>query len=310
MIHHLAQLTTTFISDAVFRKLYKVIYKYSHSRSYRHNRNYWPYYQIERSSEGYLSKIRFKSRLVIDNTQLEYGSNQKCMLVATGPSIRNLQNALFQRPDIDYIGVNGAISLDSVDFKHYVIIDYNFTTKRFDLIERVLKSQCNLFTTSRCLDFILRRISPSEIRCQIKIIELIREGEIERFFGPKISVDLSKDHFYEDQSYGFSMHIFDAAFDYFTVSYVALQVAYSLRYRTIYIAGLDMNNFSQPRFYEKTENKQSTMLDHYSSVIFPAFDVAAKVFREKNIKVYNLSPESAVESFEKLSPRPNCLSDI
>lgn len=310
MMRRLVQSTTIFLSDVVLRSIYKIAYKYSHPRSHRHNRRYWPHYQVERNPQGELSTIRFKNRLVVDNTRLECGSSNKCMLIATGPSVRKLEKAMFQHPDIDYVGVNGSISLDGVDFRYYVIIDYNFTRKRFDLVQKVLKTQCTLFTVPRCLDFILRKVPPSEIRCHVKVIELIYEGEIERFFGARVQVDDTRDYFYRRRSFGFSAHVFDAVFDYFTVTYVALQIAYALHYRKIYIAGLDMNDFSKPRFYENAENKQSTMLDHYSSFIFPAFDAAAEFLRKKNVQVYNLSPESAVESFEKMAPSLDCLSDL
>jgi hypothetical protein len=63
-----------------------------------------------------------------------------------------------------------------------------------------------------------------------------------------------------------------------------------------------MNHFTLPRFYEDAKNKQSTMLDHYSEIIFPAFAAAAEYFCKNNIQVYNLSADSAVESFEKVPP--------
>jgi hypothetical protein len=291
-----------FFSDTVPRIFYKFIYKHSHPRAYRHNRLYWPHYRVERSSLGQLERIHFKKHLVVDNTHLERSHNKACMLIATGPSIKRLDKTLFQRSDIDYIGVNGAISLNDVKFRYYVIIDLNFTKNRFDLVERVLDSRCTLFTVPRCLDLILRRTRASKIHCDIKVVELISQGEIERFFGPKVRVDTSKGHFFEYCSFGFSGHIFDAVYDYFTVTYVALQIIGAMQYRKVYIAGLDMNQFTQPRFYEDAANKQSTMLNQYSNLIFPAFDAAAKYFSERNVRVYNLSTESAVDSFEKIPP--------
>ena len=231
------------------------------------------------------------------------------MLVATGPSVRDLDSSHFHRSDIDYIGVNGAIALDDVRYLYYVIIDFNFTEKRFDLVRKVIGSRCTLFTIPRCLDIILNKVSPSDIRCEIKVLELVCEGEVERFFGARERVDIRRNHFYAHRSFGFSGNIFDATFDYFTVTYVALQIINFLSYRKVFVAGLDMNNFARPRFYENVENKQSTMLDHYSAVIFPAFDAAARFFRESGIQVYNLSADSAVESFEKIRPSPDALSD-
>ena len=303
MVRHLLQPAKAFFSDVVLRSIYKPLYKHSHPRSYRHNRRYWPHYRVERSPQGELQRIHFKKRLVVDNTQLEFSHNKSCMLVATGPSVKQVDKGFLRRSDIDYVGVNGAIALDDVSFRYYVIIDLNFTRNRLDLVKKVLASRCTLFTVPRCLDVMLRRVSPAEIRCDIKVVELICEGEVERFFGPRVRVDTSLDHFYQYRSFGFSSRIFDAVFDYFTVTYVALQIVCALQYRTIYIAGLDMNSFSQPRFYEDAENKQRTMLDQYSTVIFPAFDAAAKYFQKENIRVYNLSIHSAVESFVKILPR-------
>ncbi len=81
------------------------------------------------------------------------------------------------------------------------------------------------------------------------------------------------------------------------MAYVALQITYHLKYKDIYIAGLDMNNLSQPRFYENKENKQPTMLNQYLDVTLPAFDAAARFLRSQQINVYNLSLEQCSKSF-------------
>ncbi len=292
-----------FFSNYILRNLYKFIYKYSHPKSYKHNRRYWPYYQVERSPDGDLQKIYFKKQLIVDNSQLNFSPNRKCMLIATGPSVHQLETSYLQRSDIDYIGVNGAIALSGVKFKYYVIIDHNFTNNRFDLIENVLKTSfCTLFTTPRCLDLILRKIKLENILCAIKVVEPITEGEIERFLGERIRVTETPNYFHIYDRLGFSSHIFNAVFDYFTVAYVALQITYHLKYKDIYIAGLDMNNFSQPRFYENKENKQPTMLNQYLDVTLPAFDAAARFLKSQQINVYNLSQNSAVKAFEKIPP--------
>jgi hypothetical protein len=45
------------------------------------------------------------------------------------------------------------------------------------------------------------------------------------------------------------------------------------------------------------------MLDQYLTEIFPAFEVASHYLNKQNIKVYNLSLKSAIESFDKLDPK-------
>ncbi|MFW2095268.1 MULTISPECIES: lipopolysaccharide biosynthesis protein [unclassified Acinetobacter] len=303
MNHKTPKSIQLFFSNFVLRNIYKFIYKHSHPKTHRHNRKYWPYYSVKRNELGGIDQVYFRKKLIADNSVMPTRSCKKSMLVATGPSVQKCPEDVFKRQDIDYIGINGSISLDYVQFKYYVIIDFNFTKNRFDLVLKVLQSQCTFFTTHRCLDIILRRINPDQIKCQIKVIETITDGVTERFLGPRLTINPHQDYFYLEDGKGFSLHIRDSIFDYFTVSYVALQIIYSLSYEEIYLAGLDMNNFNQPRFYEKSGNKQPTMLDQYLTEIFPAFEAASHYLNKQNIKVYNLSLKSAIESFEKLDPK-------
>ncbi|AZN68181.1 MULTISPECIES: LPS biosynthesis protein [Acinetobacter] len=290
------------IFNRITQNIFKFLYKSFHSKAYKHNRRYWPYYKTVRNSEGDLEQLFFNKKLIADHTKPFKSQKNTCVLVATGPSVKDIDQRFLTNPDYDYIGVNGAISLDHIHFKYYVIIDFNFTTKRFDLILKVLDSDCIFFTTPRCLDIILKRIDPSQIKCEIKIIETIfQDKTVEPFMGKKHKLDLEKPYFHLYGEFGFSTNIFNAVFDYLTVPYVALQVAYAIGFKEIYIAGLDMNNFSQPRFYESIENKQPTMLDQYLHLIFPAFDAAAEFFIEHQVQVYNLSPTSAIESFKKIN---------
>lgn len=293
------------LSNLICRNVFKVMYKFSHPKAYKHNRRYWPYYQVERNEHGGIDKVYFKNKLISDNSFVPEQNHPKCMLVTTGPSVKSIPTAAFTRTDVDYMGVNGAISLAHTDFKYYVIIDHNFTENRFDLVQKALQRCQVFFTTPRCLDLILRKLDPSEIPCKIRVIEPITDGKIERFMGPRVDANVNYEHFYFDlvQSKGFAKHIHNAVFDYFTVAYVALQIIHQLEYSNIYLAGLDMNNFNQPRFYEQSGNKQPTMLDYYlQDEILPAFETAACFLKQQNVQVHNFSFESAVNAFTKLDP--------
>lgn len=283
----------------VMRNLYKAIYKIFSSKAYKHNHRYWPYYQVVRNPEGDINQVYFNTHLISDNTLPINKSNSKIVLVATGPSIKNINPNFFNQPNYDFIGVNGAISLN-INFKHYIIIDHNFINNRFDLVLNVLNSDCIFFTTPRCLDSILRKVKFNDIKCTIKIFETITHDEIEIFMGEKKKVEINHSNFFYQNQYGFSDNIFNGVFDYLTVAYIALQIISSLNYKEIYIAGLDMNNFSEPRFYENLQNKQPTILDSHQNTVLEAFDTAAHFLKLKKINVYNLSINSAVESFEKM----------
>lgn len=289
-------------SNLFFRNIFKVLYKLSHTGQAKHNRRFWPYYQVERDANQGLQKIYFKHQLVVDNTQPITPKNTQCMMLATGPSVGQIPQNAFQQADMDYIGLNGAIAMSDVHFAYYVIIDHNFIDSRFDLVKKVLERDCIFYTTPRCLDQILRKVLFNEIRCQFRVIEPITRNEIEPMLGSRQVIDFNQDYIFSAQGIGFSKQVHTAVFDYFTVAYVALQIINALRYETVYLAGLDMNNFAQPRFYEDRENKQPTLLDRSLDATLPAFALAATFFQQQGVQVINLSEQSAVESFTKINP--------
>ncbi|MGN5763618.1 lipopolysaccharide biosynthesis protein [Acinetobacter calcoaceticus] len=292
-----------FFSGSISRSLYKLIYKIFFPKAAKHNRRYWPLYTVTRDQHYRIEQVYYKKQLVSDNLAPQQINHKKCMLVAAGPSIQQLDPEILHRPDIDYIGVNGAIAFESITFSSYIIIDHNFVDCRFDLVLKVLNTDCTFFTTTRCLDMILRQVRIEKIRCQIKIIETITDNIIEVFLDHAKHYDQNEKDFFIQKGFGFSQDIFKGTFDYFTVAYVALQVIYTLSYKEIYIAGLDMNNFTQPRFYENHEYQQPTTLNRHVNEVFQAFDVAAALFHQKGIHVFNLSQSSAVHAFEKIDPK-------
>jgi len=158
-----------------------------------------------------------------------------------------------------------------------------------------------LFITPRCLELILSKTNFEKIICSFRIIDIITENKLERFMGPKKIVKDNQKFAYLENNIGFSLDIFNATYDYYTVAYVALQVAYYLNYKNILLVGLDMNNFNLPRFYETAENKEPTHLNNDLEAINEAFKVAANFFKQKNINIYNLSSNSSIESFPKIS---------
>ena len=289
-----------FFSNYIFRNIYKFIYKTLTPKAYKHNRRFWPLYQVKRNANGDLQEVYFNKTLVSTNTTVILNTNKKCMLIATGPSIKTLDQEIFKKNDIDYIGVNGAISLNEIKFSRYIIIDHNFIESRFDLVQKVLDTNCIFFTTPRCLDAILRKVDFKNIACQIKTIETIKDNIVEVFLNKEMRIETNKEYFFFRNNLGFSENIFSGVFDYFTVAYVSLQIINNLGYKQVYIAGLDMNNFNNPRFYENIEDKQSTLLDIHTHDVLNAFNTAALFFKEKGVCVFNLSKHSAVDAFEKI----------
>ncbi|WP_353166401.1 lipopolysaccharide biosynthesis protein [Acinetobacter sp.] len=293
---------SNFFSNIFLRNFFKYFYKISHPKSFNHNRRYWPYFSVERNAQGFLDKVFYKNKLIADNTKKNKPINDTCVIIATGPSINEIDMAFFRKQEYDYFGLNGAISLPDTNFKYYVIIDHDFIQNKFNLVTQILENKkCIFFTTPRCLELILRKYPYEEVQCTLQIIETITEKKLERFLGPKIILSQSLNTFdiIEDSNFGFSTEIFNAVYDYYTVAYVALQIAYYLNYKRILIAGLDMSNFTQPRFYETVDDKQPTRLEEDFEAIFLAFNASASFLKKNKVQVINLSINSSIHAFEK-----------
>ncbi|MDR3432845.1 MAG: sugar glycosyltransferase [Rouxiella aceris] len=288
---------------------FKQLYRYTHKRPFRHNENLWPYMRISRASSGEIVSLNFRGQTVpiVDLSSLAAVHSGPIMLTATGPSVKNIR---FKTPaSFPAMGVNGAWSLGNVvDFKFYVIVDMGFFDQRPEMIaEIVADPQLTLFTTAHGIARIIDRLSLARIRCRLALIE----DAAFKIFQPKIPAselgrcyaNVRSASFAENRpDIGFTTDIRHGIFDAGTVAYWALQIAAYLGFSEMYIIGLDMNNFSQPRFYESENDKLPTYLaENLEDLIVPAFTHASQVLKKKQIRVVNLSMHSAISSqiFEK-----------
>jgi Kdo-III transferase WaaZ len=149
---------------------------------------------------------------------------------------------------------------------------------------------------------LINRFSFENIHCQLAVIEdicyetfkpAIKHDELFHTLKDNPNISFSKTH----PNIAFSRDIRQGVVDAGTVMYWALQVLYFMGFSRIYITGLDMNNFSQPRFYENPETMLPSFLDDkVHDVVIPALDLAAQIFANKEIDVINLSPKSAIPS--------------
>ena len=74
---------------------------------------------------------------------------------------------------------------------------------------------------------------------------------------------------------------------------VGLQLALLLDAHEILLLGLDINNVSQPRFYEKhNQSLKSGLLKDYQHKILPFMMKMARVCRDRGILIYNCSSVS------------------
>lgn len=292
------------------RALFKQVYRYSHPRPYRHNESLWPYVKIARGEGGAIVALWYKHRPVqiVPLSELHNSCRGDALLTATGPSLKKL--SFDNIPSMPSIGVNGAYFLHrKVDFRFYVIVDMGFIDSRPEIVRDVIqRTELILFTTVHGVVRILEHFGQAAIGCRLAIVE----DAACKIYHPKIDGCKLWEHYHGQngvilsaacRTIGFSEDIRCGIFDAGTVAYWALQIIAYLGFKQLFIAGLDMNNFHLPRFYETEQDRLPTFLpDKVESLVIPAFQHASAIMKSRQITVKNLSLHSAIDTgiFDKV----------
>lgn len=292
--------------------LFKQLYRYSHSRRFRHNENLWPYVKITRASEGHISSLSLRGQSVklVNLNDLHHQYAGDLLLIASGPSVNDTDFTPLQH--IPAMGMNGSWFMrDKTHFKFFVIVDMTFIDQRLSMVEDMVRDpEIILFTTLRCIVQLIDYIGYSSLRCQVAIVEdacyknfqpRVLTEEIHQTYQHEQSVSFSE----ADRNIAFFKDIRKGVFDAGTVAYWALQIIQYMGFNRIIIAGLDMNNFHKPRFYENENDISPCGLEQqFLGLIEPSFRLSSNVLKELFVEVLNLSPYSALDSsiFKKVKP--------
>ncbi len=277
----------------------KTIYRNTCGKKMKHNMNFWPHICISRNINGKIETVFFNKRK-IDIANFELSSGKPLIIIASGPSVLDIDIDFFDSEKFDILGVNGAYKLSkSVNFKYHVIIDRTFIVNRFDIVLDILNNNSlTLITTMDCLNEILIKDCLVVIKCNIVIIEHIDQPVYKK---KKELSDIVSNELVVDKNIAFSFNLNKGFYDGNTVAYAALQIAFFLNYKEIYFAGLDMCNFNKPRFYENSEDILSTELDKsLKNIIIPCFNLSEELAKKNGIIIYNLSMFSTINSFKKI----------
>jgi len=292
---------------------FKQIYRYTRPRAYRHNENLWPYVKINRTLSDEITSLRYRGEAVAMQqvSTLQGLESGRVLIMATGPSINEIDFTGF--PDMPVIGVNGAYALHGkINFQYYVIVDMTFIDRKLDMVQEIISNPAiKLFTTLHGIVKIINFFTSAKIKCSIVVIE----DACYKIFRRKILPENIWENYHlinevaicsGHKEIAFSHDIRTGVFDAGTVVYWALQIVAFMGFTNIYIAGLDMNNFNLPRFYETEDNKLPCFLDaKFSKLIEPAFRHASLVLKQRGVSVKNLSLNSALgnDVFEKIDYR-------
>lgn len=72
---------------------------------------------------------------------------------------------------------------------------------------------------------------------------------------------------------------------------LAIQIAFSLQPKKVFLLGLDIGNAAEPRFYENNANKQKCgLLKDYETKILPFMKLTRHIFDAHGREIFNCSP--------------------
>ncbi|WP_176079444.1 hypothetical protein [Paraburkholderia tropica] len=291
---------------------FKLLYRHTHSRAWRHNERIAHGVTLERDATGRLTGMRIGGRslpCVNGTAVLPLPDARECHLIATGPSINEIDYRALAMPRV--MGVNGAIALQEragVRFDYYCIVDTGFARQRVDLVERVIREPLTLFATPVVLWHIVQRFGVERLRCRVFLVDdmlfpagrrAVEKNALRTAYDERALALFDAPH-----TLGFSLDLRRGVFDGCTVAYTGLQVLAALGFRRILLHGVDLANAAlTPRFYESAANMQPSHLDEdFRDIIEPSFRGAAGLLARRGVEVRNLSMQSALgeDVFPKL----------
>lgn len=287
-----------------------LIKKFNHYRlplNLKHMAKYHPKFSLANHPEAPGKKIILWHNREIGVTKpaknLLALKQQDCFIIATGPSVKKLDLTKIASSKA-ICGVNGAIALattQNLTFDFYVIVDADFIRKRFDMVKQIIKSQTQLLLSSHNISLICER-EPELLRdANIYVLDDLNT----RYNTASLATDafaqwakqnpelILNPHINLQDRVGFSKNISTGIFGGGTVVFGAIQAAYYIGFKHVFIAGMDLGSNGKQRCYDEGKKPLHSSLDkYYDSIIEPAFKLLAELCQHEDFKVYNLSSAS------------------
>jgi len=225
-------------------------------------------------------------------------------IIGSGPSVNNIGFSALKNKTL--FGVNGSINIfnsNELTPDFYAVTDPDFFEHRFDLVKDIIRSKTPCFFSYSGISRICE-YNPELLHLgNIYLTEIInRQYSIPRLEHSKFINDIKSDPSIilpssprnDDNVVGFSKDMTKGIFCSRTILYRAIQIAYSMGYRRIYLLGMDLGyQDKNPRFYEEGGSSRPTKLEKdYVPYILPSFEVAAGLMKKHEIEIYNVSDKS------------------
>lgn len=241
---------------------------------------YWLHNMVTNSLFS-ISKNKSLTKNNIKFRNIHYG--QKCFILGTGPSLGNIDYC-YLKDEITF-GVNFLYKGEIINYikpQYYCLYDPNFYTIYLqETIELINSLPNTTFFLSTKFYNTFKEINIQNKNIYYQYLNLFQ-------YDDNISVDMVKN--------------MTAPFN---VILGCIQTAIYMGFREIYLLGCDFNSFAYPKvvhFYDKIgANRTRSLaaeLKEYSLVCYHHYALE-KYAREKGIYIYNITPNSLLDAYER-----------
>jgi Kdo-III transferase WaaZ len=231
-----------------------------------------------------------------------------CFIVGTGPSVNDIDFARLKGQTC--FGVNGAIAkfLDTgLEPEYYAISTYDFFENRFDMVREAINSGAKCFFPFWGLGKICEQDASALKDSQVYLLDPLNQrydvpamgaSAFDKWASNDPDMILNPNIQSRTDQVGFCTNMEKGYFHGENIVYTALQHAYYLGFRRIFILGMDLNySGPQARFYEDNSDIRPTWIDaSFERSIVPCFEIVRDMLAQTNIEVYNLSAKSKLSS--------------
>ena len=305
----------------LIRKYQKKIYRLCLGRKFNHRSSAAPSFglKIDTCRPG-ATEVLWRGK-VIAQTQ-PYSALPKLVstdlfLIATGPSLVGINLKPLTNRII--FGVNGAVALQMqsspapLKFQYHMVTDPDFFENRLEMVRKMVRSNAHCFFSFQGLSILCQtdptllnsgRIYLTEVLNRKFHLPQLEANAFDRWADNNPDLLLHPTIRGQQGRIGFSKRLDQGVFCGRTITYRAIQAAYWLGFRRVYILGMDLGYVDrQSRFYETDEvGRPSKLEKDYTRYIEPSFEVLYQfVQSQKHFQVFNCSPTSRLP--ERLMPK-------
>ncbi|MCJ7663764.1 MAG: hypothetical protein MUO24_05940, partial [Desulfobacterales bacterium] len=237
-----------------------------------------------------------------------------CNIIGSGPSINSIKNPrlLF---DNKTICVNGSFLVAKhVGCKpdYYMVGDKGFIQRKFDFFRSAALNSRKVVLDATVINAIcdidhsflkkLHIIYYDDLKHPFKKCRLKKARDRRKI---KFQTSLIN---HTSHNVAFSKNLSLGIFPSGTVVYGAIQFAYGMGFKELWIFGMDLN--ASGRFYPEEVPEPSVLNESYESGIKPAFELVKQYVLEKHLTIYNCSLQSRLPDTILKKVDPNSILEL